>query len=357
MITGTYDTTSHNVENVRFLISDTYLIFGRVRRKSGSVIDYHRRLGLETTLPKYRASGLILESEIVLPGLIDSDAPDKLVDIRAYKALVPLSFDSDGAEKGPSWELLGSRFLLRVPNVARFLLTGGKEIAFEVEPNGNEADVAIFLIGTVLGILLHQRGQIVFHGSAVRVGEKAVLFLGPSGAGKSTMAAALGPLGYPLISDDLCSTTIQEDGQPVVQPDGRLLKLWSHALDRLEMNEARADPVRHRLEKFYVEPKQYFAAPAPVAAIYALREARPPDSPGIIPLALADTAICLRRNAYRPFLVRRMGQKAIYFHGIAAICDKAKVFDLVRPLDFEKMPEVIQWLEASWRDLGLLEAE
>jgi hypothetical protein len=115
--------------------------------------------------------------------------------------------------------------------------------------------------------------------------------------------------------------------------------------------------VCHRLEKFYVEPKQYIAAPVPIAAIYALREARPPDTPGIIPLAVADAAICLRRNAYRPFLVRRMGQKAVYFHGIAAICAEAKVFDLVRHLDFAKIPEVIQGLETSWRDLGLLEAQ
>ena len=57
---------------------------------------------------------------------------------------------------------------------------------------------------------------------------------------------------------------------------------------------------------------------------------------------------CLRRNAYRPLLVRRIDQKANYFHAATAIANAAGIFHLTRALDFAKMPEVI----ACWKRIG-----
>jgi hypothetical protein len=37
------------------------------------------------------------------------------------------------------------------------------------------------------------------------------------------------------------------------------------------------------LEKFYVDAHDAFSEPLALGAIYALREARPPHSPGIVP--------------------------------------------------------------------------
>lgn len=71
-------------------------------------------------------------------------------------------------------------------------------------------DIAIFIIGTVFGLLLHQREQVVLRASAARVGGKAVLFCGASGAGKSPLAAALAQCGYPLITDDVCALAVTD---------------------------------------------------------------------------------------------------------------------------------------------------
>ena len=75
------------------------------------------------------------------------------------------------------------------------MLTDGNQIVFAPESEASAADVPIFIMGTVFGILLHQRQQIVLHASAVEVNGKAIIFCGPSGEGKSTLAAALAQRG------------------------------------------------------------------------------------------------------------------------------------------------------------------
>src|SRR4029077_19124668 len=140
---------------------------------------------------------------------------------------------------------------------------------------------------------------------AVRVNATAVLFCGPSGAGKSTIAAALAQRGYPLVTDDLCGISL--GGTPMAQPDGRQLKLWAQVIEQLDLTESRGTAVRHRTEKYYVDAEEAFTEALPIGAVYVLREARPPHAPGIERPTPIDAALLLRRNAYRPGLVGRMG--------------------------------------------------
>ena len=303
----------------------------------------------------YLVSGLGVASELALPGLIASESglpqgPD--VTIRA--GAVPAALE-DAEASGPNWQLTRDRFLLEVPGVIRMLLTGGREILFEPEHGSSAHEAAIFISSTGFGILLHQRGRIVLHASAVRVRDSAVLFCGPSGAGKSTLAAALVGAGYDLVTDDFCGISVHADGAPWVEPDGRQLKLWQNAIDRLSLAERRAEPVRPAIEKYYVEPRAATAAALPLSAIYVLRDARPPNAPGIARPNIVDGGLMVRNNAYRPAMVRRMAQADLYFQAAATISQRAGVFTLARELNFNQMPVVTGWLEAHWRELGLLE--
>jgi hypothetical protein len=220
----------------------------------------------------YRICGLSVASEIVLPGVIAGE-PDSIPQITIRCGAVPEAL-LEATAAGPTWQSAGEKFLLRVPKVARFLLTNGEQIVFAPESDSGASDVPIFILGTMFGILLHQREQIVLHASAVEVNGSAVLFCGPSGAGKSTLAAALVQRGYRLLTDDLCAITLPLAGAPIVHPDGRQLKLWAEAIDKLKLEEARGERVRPCLEKFYVEPRDAMTEPLPLGAIYALGEAR-----------------------------------------------------------------------------------
>lgn len=301
----------------------------------------------------YRVSGLSVASEIALPGMI-ADSPGRAPEVTIRRGPVPDNLPGRSAA-GPTWQIAGRQFLLRIPDIARFLLKDGDEIVFAPETDDGLADVPIFILGTVFGILLHQREQIVLHASAVRVNGKAVLFCGSSGAGKSTMAAALAQHGYSLVTDDFCTICVNGSGTPMAHPDGRQLKLWAQAIDRLDLAPSRGERVRKSLEKFYVEPGDAFTGPLALGAIYALREARPPHAAGIERPNVVDAALLLRRNAYRPLLVRRLGQRANYFRATTAIANAAGIFYLTRALDFAGMPEVIASLESHWVDERLME--
>jgi energy-coupling factor transporter ATP-binding protein EcfA2 len=309
---------------------------------------------MSRTLYSYCISGLAVRSEIALPGLNAAASDRGQPDVTIRRSPVPAVLDGAGT-MGPTWQIAGKQFLLRIPNVARFLLSNGQDIAFEVESGGDVGDIPIFLLGTVFGILLHQRERIVLHASAVRVNGKAVLFCGSSGQGKSTLAAALTQRGYPLITDDVCAITVTDVGTPMAHPDGRHLKLWTQAIENLDLKENRGARVRSCLEKYYVDPGQVYTEALPLGIVYALREAQPSHPPGIERPNVVDASLVFRRNAYRPMLVSRMGQKANYFQVATTVADKAGIFFLTRALEFTAIPKVVSWLERHWSDIDLME--
>jgi hypothetical protein len=300
----------------------------------------------------YRISGPSVASEIALPGLI-AGVPAVPPEVTIRRGEVPETLAAANSS-GITWQQCGERFLLHIPSIARFMLTGGRDIVVAPEAYADPGDVPIFILGTVFGILLHQRDQIVLHASAVEVNGKAIVFCGASGAGKSTLAAALAYRGYPVVTDDVCGLSLHDE-VPTVHPDGRHLKLWAQAIARLELAERQGARVRRTLEKFFIEPHNVSAEPLPLGAIYLLREARPPHAAGITQPNVVDATLLLRRNAYRPRLVRQFDQKAAYFHAAARIANAGGIYHLTRVLDFAAMPDAIGSLERHWQDLRITE--
>ena len=292
----------------------------------------------------YLISGLNVASEVAFGGMIERSAA-AIADVSIRGGPVPEKLEQ-ASHSGPNWQIDGEQLLLEVPGIVRMLVIAGREIIFETIEGTTAEDAAIFLSGTGVGMVLHQRGQVVLHASAVRVGDKAVLFCGASGVGKSTMAAALGEAGYDLVADDFAAIMIR-DRVAMVEPDGRQHKLWQNAIERLDLAARSAGAVRSSLAKFYVEPSRAATEPLPLGAIFQLREARPPHTPGIARPNIVDAGLIVRRNVYRPAMVKRLNQQNLYFASAATLIE-AGVYTLTRPLGFQHMPEVVGWLEAHW---------
>lgn len=305
---------------------------------------------------RYLISGLVVDADLQLPFADPAREGATEPDVVIRRGDVPAAFDAPTAS-GRFWTADGGRCLLTVPGVVRYLVADGREITWQPEDGLDAADVTPFVMGTGFGILLHQRGLMVLHAASVVVGDKAVLFCGPSGAGKSTMVAALAQRGFPFVSDDVCIVDFEADGTPVVRPDGRLIRLWGLAVERLSLGERRLDAVRPSIAKFYVAPEASARLPRyEVAAVYRLRVACPTEHPRIARANVAEAAVSLRHSAYRPRYISAAGQYQRQFGQVTQMAARVGVFDLWRPVEFNAVPDTVTDLMAHWRDLQLVEA-
>jgi len=88
------------------------------------------------------------------------------------------------------------------------------------------------VLGRVLAAAMHLQGIFCLHGSAVRIGKKAIAFLAPKYYGKSTLAYALVSAGAGLITDD---TLPIELGRPNrARPGVHSVRMWPDSAERFK---------------------------------------------------------------------------------------------------------------------------
>ncbi|MEJ2410376.1 MAG: hypothetical protein P8Y48_13950 [Novosphingobium sp.] len=298
----------------------------------------------------YRTCGLNIASDLALPSLLDSDHHEAPLDATIVGGSVPEALDEPLVGEAPNWELSATQFLLKMPDVGSIWICDGSRITYAPAPGQPAAALSAFLTGSVLGVLLHLRGALLLHGSAIRVGEGAVIFCGPSGAGKSTISAALGRRGYPMLCDDLAPLVDDFERGMLLYPDGRRHKLWDDAVNALALEGRRGEVVPTQLHKFHVEPVATISEPLPLLAIYELHKNESDDAVSIRRASLVVSAAIVSRNAYRPRMMWRLGQSASYFSGSTRIMRTGGIFELIRPMAFDRLDEVLDKLETQWGD-------
>lgn len=178
--------------------------------------------GSETVVSSYTAYGLSIRSHLPLPELLAGEA----------EAEVVIRFGKAGPK--PPGEVVGgalcwasaTQACLSWKEAGTFLIRDGREITIDRVPGAEERLLRLYLLGPVLAVLLHQRGQLVLHSSAVAMNGGAVAFLGGQGLGKSTLAAALHARGYGILVDDVLALEVNQRGYPLVFPGFAQLKLW-----------------------------------------------------------------------------------------------------------------------------------
>jgi hypothetical protein len=297
-------------------------------------------------VPFYRAFGLNIASELELPELrsgLETSEPNVHICWGAVPETLP---EPEVRASGVLFQAAPERFLLRLDHV-RFLVQNGSEIRVERLAD-NDAQLRVFLLGSCFGALLHQRGLLVLHASAVQTPKGAVLFAGVSGAGKSTTLGAFLQRGYSLLSDDLAAIHLGEDGHLVVEPSIPRTRLWSDSAMRLGQATDMLQREQPELEK-YVLPAQNFA-PSPVRLhrVYVLDSdnlATSVNFESLPPVQAFKTLVC---HTFRRRFLRGLGMQTAHFGLVAAAVDQASVVKVTRPSRSFLLDELAERLEADF---------
>jgi hypothetical protein len=269
----------------------------------------------------YTVFGLLLQSNLRISGLTPQRAFIKSVDVDLHLGLAPPARDGD---TGEPWELVyassyttdlgepalriwkpshGAFLRLDYFDGARFWLDPAGTAVWAVWPATlSLEDVATYVLGPVLGLLLRLRGVPCLHASAVAFGNFTVAFAGSEGAGKSTTAAALANRGHAVISDDIVAL-VEREGLFCVLPAYPYLSLWQESVNILygpQRTLPSFSPSYDKRQLLLAENRLRFQeTQMPLGAVFLLGERiADPAAPFVEKLPAGEALVALVANSY-----------------------------------------------------------
>lgn len=202
----------------------------------------------------YKAFDLLIASEIPILYLCELET-DQSPDVEIIFGVIPEAEQMNQAAAN-YFVVQEEALILKFAGVGLFRVEQGRLVTVQSLMAQTESNVlgtlSTYLMGSVLGAVLHQRGCLVLHGNAIVHEDKAYIFAGESGAGKSTLAAAFAKAGCLVLSDDVSVIQLDEQGQPWVIPAYPAMKLWRDAAEYFQIGTETCHPVVMREHKFHV---------------------------------------------------------------------------------------------------------
>ncbi|MDP4292052.1 MAG: hypothetical protein Q8908_13295 [Bacteroidota bacterium] len=151
----------------------------------------------------------------------------------------------------PHLEVKEDDFFLDARNIACYRAQNGHKISLYPYPEADPNSVNLFLNGSVLGAILHQRGILPFHGSSFVYKGQGIIICGVSGAGKSSVTAAFCQQGGQFLTDDITPVNVIDKESKII-PIKTRLKLWDNSVQQLSIENQALERIRPMLDKFYL---------------------------------------------------------------------------------------------------------
>lgn len=296
----------------------------------------------------YSAYGLTIQSELELP--LPAGATTSSPDISIVLGRLDEPEQLYRTYDGVSYAFLCNSLYLKWGRIGSYLVEDGSRIVVSSHESNDATTYPpiLPLLGTVMAIALFQRGTIPLHGSCMKMGAQAVLFVGEKGEGKSTLAGYLMDRGYHLLSDDICAIEVKNGGVPQVHASFPAIKLWPDAMEYLNYRPDHHERVMPAFEKRNVRLTSGFLTSAcDVAAIVVLQtspelELKRLSGHEAFSLVLPHVLVN-RYDKGQPVTIRKQA-----FNQVAALGKTVPIYQLSRPRDLGRLPQCGEVLQQAF---------
>ncbi len=306
-------------------------------------LDCKELAGKKQKLFSYVAYGLGIHSALPIPELIPAEVEcDVMIHIQSndYTTRTPNRKISDYIPKEViqqpmALQLSPEEAVIYLKDTALFLVQGGNRITIIPAAEASLSRIQTALVGTVMAILLYQRGLLVLHASVVNINGGAVVFLGNSGEGKSSIAAALHTQGYRIITDDVAPVTLDQgtakvaSSFPQIKLSREVAKVLGYDQDKLGLLVPKLNKPGYRLNQDLTQ------ALLPIRCIYVLVS----GSQFSIKRVKGQEAVMeLSRHSRLNSLFD--SEKASHLLQCAQLANQCSVYRLQRPRNLALLPEL-----------------
>ncbi len=306
----------------------------------------------ESGLFRYSVFGLRVLCCVEAGQMLPADFVDADADVVVRFGDVPERL-KDVRKSGVRYQAGPGECLFEVDDVARYWVRAGREIVIERVEGADVQSVRLYLLGTAMCALLHQRGLLVLHGSVVVRNGVCVAFLGRSGVGKSTLAAAFGRRGFEVVSDDICAVSFDGvGGEGLVLPGFGQFKLWVDSLKCLGEDPEAFDLLHPDLLKRAVPIETFCDRALPLKDVFVLL---PRGSGELVVERVEGTAKvhALLNNTNRRFVLDGFGLRGPHLRACGRLAGQVVMRRVLRPQVPFMLDELVRAVENELSGVGV----
>lgn len=288
----------------------------------------------------YSGYGLNVEAAFPLPELPPSEGKADVLIRREDLGTPPVRFLRDGYYFGRTPD----EIILAWGDLVAVSVRGGREMGYDSSPQAGEYWLRQCLLGPAFGVLLHQRGLLVLHASAVEMDGEAVIIMGQKGMGKSTTAAALHMRGHRLLADDIVALELSAAERPRIRPGFRHVKLRQDAAEVVCLADREPLEPQLELEKhtWPVSSSTYQDDSVPLRQVYVLDDGETLRSDELSAVkAFAE----LVTHSYALRFIGRSGYTESHLAAIAGIVPLVTTCRLTRKASLDRLSDLVDLIE------------